>query len=361
MSHLFAEAQPPRDNWRVEIVEQRAESGLVLFEYAVREVNKDPFLLNNHKAQIRTNHQRVVIGPSGGMMHVSGVEVLDVEEFEKDARFHRWLDKDRNGNWRDDQGRTLAPFVFASAPWAGGSDEELDPQWQRETFILSEASQVQECIDRYQGRAEEKGYVGDKRGTTLNLQVGASGDDVFERNGTLVAVTSTVWRYGDDGTGACNSAARFLNVTIAQASTINTAVMTLRASSDLSGTTCNVNLSADDQDNAPQITTTAEFDAMVRTVQVAWNNLPAQTAPNDYTTPDITTVVQGIVNRAGWSSGNALNAIADNNASSSSARRQATSYDSSSSTAPKLDIDYTAGGGGPVIPVFMNQYRQRWN
>ena len=47
----LSDAQPPRDNWRVEIVEQKAESGLVLFEYAVREVNKEPFLLNNHTTQ----------------------------------------------------------------------------------------------------------------------------------------------------------------------------------------------------------------------------------------------------------------------------------------------------------------------
>lgn len=71
--------QPARDRWRVEMVEQRTEGGLVLFEYAIREPGKNPFLLNNHRAQLREQHQRIVTGPKGGFMHVSGIEVLPDE------------------------------------------------------------------------------------------------------------------------------------------------------------------------------------------------------------------------------------------------------------------------------------------
>lgn len=357
MSHLFAEAQPPRDNWRVEIVEQRAESGLVLFEYAVREVNKDPFLLNNHKAQIRTNHQRVVVGPNGGMMHVSGVEVLDVEEFEKDARFHRWLDKDRNGNWRDDQGRTLAPFVFAAAPWAGEHNEELDPQWQREAFTLTEASQVQECIDRYQKRAEEKGYVGDKRGTTLNLQVGASGDDGYGTTGGIFQGAQNNMYAGKFSSIGYSSFVRFTGVSGLSGVTINTATYQAYGAASSAGSPL-TKLQADDQASPSAPTNITQFNAISKTAAgVDWDGALSSGSFN--TAPDIASVIQELATDYDPT---VIQIMHSNDGTSDGSNNQNMyTYNHNSTEAAKLDIDYTAGGGGPVIPVFMNQYRQRWN
>jgi len=362
----LSDSQPPRDKWEVEIVEQKTESGLVLFEYAVRETAKDPFLLNNHKAQIRTDHQRIVVGPNGGIMHVSGVEVLDLESFEKDKEFYRWKDRDRSGNWRDDQGRTLAPFLFPAASWAGGQDEELDPQWQRETFTLSEAEQIQECIDRYQERMVEKGYVGDKRGTTLNLQVGASaGDAVEDMDNTDFSSGATTLRMDSDTSTLGNrrtSGWQFTGVTIAGGSTINSAILSLYIASGL--TAADADGYAEDVDSAANFSTTADVvDRTLTTAVTAWTEtLVASTSVGTMRpSPDFDTLVQEVTDRGGWSSGNALMILLrGTNRSTGSFGCRA--YDLVTSTAGKLDIDYTAGGGGgTVIPVFMKQYRQRWN
>jgi type IV pilus assembly protein PilY1 len=39
---------------------------------------------------------------------------------------------------------------------------------------------------------------------------------------------------------------------------------------------------------------------------VTWNNLPAWTKDNAYQTPDLKTIVQEIVDRPGWQSGNRM-------------------------------------------------------
>ena len=56
-----------------------------------------------------------------------------------------------------------------------------------------------------------------------------------------------------------------------------------------------------------------------------------------YQTPNMSNVVQEIVNRGGWSSGNAMVFII-----SGSGHRTAESYDGSTSKAPLLHIEYAA-------------------
>lgn len=334
----LSDAQPPRDKWRVELVDQKTESGLVLFEYAVREPTKNPFLLNNHKAHIRTNHQRIVIGPNGGMMHISGVEVTDVDDFLATAKeAYRWRDRDKSGAWRDDQGRTLAPFVFPAAPWVGGADEELDPQWQRETFTLTEAEQVQECIDRYQDRMAEKGYIGDKRGTTLNLQVGANVDDGAGQGAGGVAVN------GGRAVDLTNEYHGFRVVAaMAQGVTINSASPQY-TTNDATFDSPAVTIKAEDQDTAENFNTgsTVFSSRTYTTASATWT--ATDLGAGFHTATSIVSVVQEIVDRAGWASGNYIGIIYVGNGSGGIV---STDYNTSTSAAPKLDIDYTAGGGG---------------
>lgn len=346
----FPKQQPPREAWRIEIVDQQSVAGLVLFEYAVREPNRDPFLLNNHKAQIRTNHQRIVRGPNGGMMHVSGVEVMDAEDFEKGKEFYRWVDKDRFGAWRDDQGRTLPPFVFPSAPWAGGGDEELDPQWQRETFTLSEAAQVQECLARYQDRMAAKGYVGDRRGTTLNLQVGAGADDAWE------STTGTVTTTGAASIDLPNEWAgfRWQSVTVPAGATIDEAIASWSVQSSTANDEPLLDIYCEDADSAAQFTTAgSSISSRARTTatqQWSSTNLGAvNTADaNFFSAPTVKALVQEVTDRGGWASGNNLVILITAQAGNDGTRDFLYGdYSNSSTYGTKLDIDYTAGGGDP--------------
>jgi len=350
------------------MVEQKTEGGFVLFEYAIREPQKEPFLLNNHKAQIRTNHQRVVTGPNGGMMHVSGIEVIDHEEFETSAEFYRWVDKDRSGNWRDDRGRTLAPFVFPSAPWAGSRDEELDPQWQRETYTRSEALQVAEHVERYQKTAERKAYVGDRRGTTLNLQVGASADDAYQLSDDSVQVTATSTI--NDSTAEHNGF-RWTAVTIPAGATIDNAIFSVAvasSSSDEPQHQVRGHLAANP---AAFTTTTNDIDGRSRTTAaVQWNSADLGVADFDVwqewgcstdggAGATVEAIVQELVDQGGWASGQALVFIFEQHTNSGTRDLGTASYDQDSALAAKLDIDYTAGGGGGLsIPVAYRHYQR---
>ena len=347
----------PRSDWTYEIIDQRTESGLVLFEYVVREPGLDPFLLNNHKAQIRTNHQRVLKGPSGGMMHVSGVEVLadDLEAFMLGSEWYRWVDKDRQGRWVDNRNRRLAPFLFPAAPWAGGLNEELDPQWQREAFTVTEATQIDDCIKRYLDRAAIKGWTGDRRGTTLNLQVGASADDARE-SFTLMSIVATT--FNADTQDSHFHGFRWRNVTIANAATINSAILTVFIS-DAALDEPRHNLWADDVDDAAIFTTTdSDISGRTKTTAVDnWDDTALGTTTGftqwgaieigEAGGHDLSPLVQEIVDRALWASNNSI-AMFDTPSAAGTVRDLGINfYDNDTTQAAKLDTDYTAGGADP--------------
>jgi hypothetical protein len=185
---------------------------------------------------------------------------------------------------------------------------------------------------------------------TLNLQVAASADDAWRRLsaggswdtafGHCMAghYDSTYYQYG--------SGMHFQNVTIPQGAVINSAYLILTCSNAQSGTVCNTEISAEDTDNATAFSTASDFDtryASRTTAQVNWDGLGAWTANTEYTSPDIKSVIQEIVDRPGWASGNAIAIFWEDfdNESSGAGRRDAYSYDGSTSKAPKLQINYT--------------------
>ena len=75
------------------------------------------------------------------------------------------------------------------------------------------------------------------------------------------------------------------------------------------------------------------------TATVAWAPVPwttANQAGSDQRTPDLSSVVQEVVNRPGWASGNAMVFII----TGTTGTRSAHSYDSSNLIAPKLVVTY---------------------
>ena len=172
--------------------------------------------------------------------------------------------------------------------------------------------------------------------TTLNLQVSASADDASENTGVSVALTAVNIR--NDATYDW-SGIRFQNVTISNGATINSATHQIYVSYT-SNDDINVNIYADDTDSAAQFTTTLnDISARTRTAATVSRNATAVGA-GWYTLPDAAALVQEVVNRAGWISGNSL-ALLLETISGSDLRYNA--YDGSTTEAAKLDIDYTTG------------------
>ncbi|KKN25021.1 hypothetical protein LCGC14_0889030 [marine sediment metagenome] len=194
--------------------------------------------------------------------------------------------------------------------------------------------------------------------TTLNLQVGAGGDDFihFQDNGTHTfdaAGINLFHGYAASTAKRGQSGMRYTSVTIGNGDTIDAATTVYRARNTNSNADVVVHIRADDADNPAAPTNDAGWDALTdTTADVSWT-MPSFVAGNDFTTPDFKSVIQGLVNRGGWSSGNAMIIlIGDRDAESTATdgtRRDAQSYEGESANAPKLDIDYTAAAGGVTV------------
>jgi len=100
------------------------------------------------------------------------------------------------------------------------------------------------------------------------------------------------------------SALRFQNVTIVQGATILTAILRLRAQSS-TGAAWNTFIEGEDNDDASSIPVDFDWhDARPRTTaRVVWTPA-AWVATTIYSSPDISAVIQEIIDRPGWVSGN---------------------------------------------------------
>lgn len=119
-----------------------------------------------------------------------------------------------------------------------------------------------------------------------------------------------IWEegYHYEGRGVDEMALRFTNITIPKGATITSAKITLKTRSDYGGNYCDLDIQACNEDNSAQMTSFANFGSRPRTTaNIAWTQ--TFTLNTVYDTPEIKTVIQEIVNRANWASGNAMQFI----------------------------------------------------
>ena len=188
--------------------------------------------------------------------------------------------------------------------------------------------------------------------SNYSATITASSDDAREVSGTVTLTTATITFQANTHYGGL----RFTNLTIPQGSTINTATLTVTVSS---GTFDDPNLTirANDIDDATTFTTTAS-DISGRTTTTAATTWAASSiGVGAKTSPSIVTIIQEIIDRPGWASGNNLALILKGN-NSDPFRYNA--FDNGSADYATLDIDYTAtSGGSGQPPRTIHQFRQR--
>lgn len=134
---------------------------------------------------------------------------------------------------------------------------------------------------------------------------------------------------------------RFDDVTIPQGSTINSAYLKVRAYSSLSGSTCNVSIYFVTEDNPSTISSVADYDGRSVTSGVDWSSIASWTADTEYTSPDVSSILQTIINREGFSSGNGVLMLIKDNSSDSYASRHFDSIDCTGDYEAYLDVDWT--------------------
>lgn len=138
-----------------------------------------------------------------------------------------------------------------------------------------------------------------------------------------------------------HSGVRFTTVLIPQGTTIKSAVLTLVASDTVSSITVNAIIKGEDANQANAFSTYANFMGRPRTsASVAWNNIAGWTAGVSYQTADLKTIIQEIVNRAGWLSGNALVLFIENNGSTQGSYREFASWDHLTYAAAQLIVTW---------------------
>jgi uncharacterized repeat protein (TIGR01451 family) len=131
---------------------------------------------------------------------------------------------------------------------------------------------------------------------------------------------------------------RFTNVTIPQGAQILSASVTFTAS-DNDSDPIDLQISAQAANN-PGTFLDVDFNLSSRwdaTNTVDWNGVEAWVKDNTHNTPDITTIIQTLVDRPGWASGNAMALLVR---WVSGDQRRAYAWDDDPATAPVLNITY---------------------
>ena len=178
-------------------------------------------------------------------------------------------------------------------------------------------------------------------------QIEANLDDVRRQSGTTNFTNSQGFSGGQYSGAAykfMTSAGRFINISIPQGSIIFSAYLRVSAEANRTENTVRTKIDGEDVDTATQITSAGNFDGRARTAaKVNWDGIGNWAAGNWYTSPDIKTVIQEIIDRGGWSSGNAINIFwgdFEDQRSDVNARRDGTSHDSNPGNAAKLEITW---------------------
>lgn len=148
---------------------------------------------------------------------------------------------------------------------------------------------------------------------------------------------------------------RFINVTIPQGATIDQAYLTLQAAASNSGSGVNTRISAEDVDDAPTFIDDAPtFDARWAartTARVDWDAIATWVENTQYNSPEIKTVIQEIVDRPGWVSGNDIvifwDDFEDRSTHGADRTRSADAY--AGGFHPQLVIIYVGAAGAPTV------------
>lgn len=194
------------------------------------------------------------------------------------------------------------------------------------------------------------GGNGECAGSTF--QVNQSSDDCYRGKGGVdyMSLTHSEQPAGGGTSGDwCKQGGgmRFTNITIPQGSTIISAYLILRGNGAYTGVDCNSKISAEDVDDpATFVNDGSVFDTRYvnhTTAIVNWDNIGTWADNTDYDSVEIKTVIQEIIDRGGWASGNDMVIFwedFDGRSTTSTAIRKADSYDGSSEYSPKLCIEF---------------------
>lgn len=179
-------------------------------------------------------------------------------------------------------------------------------------------------------------YIRNAGGTDFSKRVANTNDD-GSKFGTANPWDTTALKIGDSVSGDVDAAVRFNSVTIPQGSTIASATLTFTATGTFSFNYLSKIYGIDEDD-------TADFssDPLGRsktTASIDWDET-SMADETEIVTPDISTIVQEIVDRGSWASGNDMGFIIENDGTTGDSNADFYDYGTSSAKAALLDVTY---------------------
>ncbi|WP_147331991.1 PKD domain-containing protein [Geodermatophilus marinus] len=175
----------------------------------------------------------------------------------------------------------------------------------------------------------------------LDVPVRSGGDDAEQRRWST-SLASWDLQLGVDGTMVQTVGLRFSDVAVPPGARITNAYVQFQV--DEAGTAAaNFTVAGQAADDAPAFTTASQdissrplTGATVSWAAPSWPTINARTA--DQRTPDLAAVLQEIVDRPGWGSGNAVVIVINGEGT-----RTAKSFESGAARAPVLHLEWTTG------------------
>ena len=288
---------------------------------------------------------------------------LDTQEIKTYAKVHPY----RVGIWKDfsEARTTKASTMRWKVTELGNPDKDSHPFFFRDKPEAFSISDLDSLIDRESAkvaiqtertRIDDNSWHWDElipanaKLVDTDWQVGADADDSFvneSSEGWWNSYNSTNKLLYFGGSGAYHACGRFKSINIVKSSSITSAILSVRAGSTMSATTCNLLYCFSNADNPSAPDSYSSFMDIPRTSGASQTE-GSWTSGTWYGSPELKTYFQTVVNRSGWASGNATIAfIMDNGSTLASAYRSCYSYEKASASAPKLTVTWT----NPVAQV----------
>lgn len=190
----------------------------------------------------------------------------------------------------------------------------------------------------------QQGEIAEFDITASNRDGGANDVPQFLTSGNTIDI-------GDISGYTLEAWLNFDPVNIPAKSVILSAKLTFHASSNKSADDTNVQIFFEDVDDAAVPTSRANLLAKSLTSPIDWDAIDAWTSASYYDSPELKTILQDVIDRSGWASGQALQVILKNNSSTASAYRSFASYDHISFDAVTLTVNWSPP---PQISVVEN-------
>ena len=188
---------------------------------------------------------------------------------------------------------------------------------------------------------------------TIEVRISNGSDDAEERISGSVSRFSSDLELVFDAGGDQTVGLRFVGVGIPSGATITDAYVQFKAD-EINSENTNLAIHAEAKDNASEFKSTSlNISSRPKTTSsVTWSPPSWNTqgeAGNAQKTPDLTSVIQEVINRSGWTSGNALALII-----TGTGERTAESYEGDAAGAPLLHVSYQMEGANnpPSIDSF---------